>query len=110
MVRKNYSKSAEKKMTNEQIVSAITGRTLEEIRNKIKEKTTLHKKFKDFIKELQRTSKSDKEFIVTLTSFIATMLYPLPKEIRLNILFLLTLHEEENMSDKIKKMIKKFAG
>lgn len=125
MVRESFSENAginqdvkiktlndfpEKKMTDEQVASAITGMKIEEIRSRMNEKDAVHKKFVDFLKELKKSAKSDNDFIVTLTSFIATMLYPLPREIRLDILLLLTLHEEENATDKIKDLIKKFTG
>lgn len=100
--------TGKKKMSNEQIASAITGISLKELRDKMKQNNAVHKKFIAFLNELRKNSKSDLDFVINITTYMATMIYPLSRRTRIDILFVLSMHEDENRTDKLKDMINKF--
>lgn len=99
-----------KKMSDAQIISAMTGQKAEDIEKNFEKSNAMAKSFFTFMKELDKCSGSNEELVKNITTNVTLMLYSLPKKERLLALMLINFTEMDGSCERFLKLSEKFRG
>lgn len=97
----------EKKMTESQVLSAVTGKPIEKCQEMIDENKRLQEKTKELMM-LVADSKDSKDMAAKICSVITMLLQPLPVHIRAGLLEMIASVSLTGLSDKAEEDLDKF--
>ena len=95
-------------MKNEEIVSAISGKPVEEIKKQIEQNTELYDMSLKLNKVIAKCSLNNKDLMANICSQISMLIHMFPVEVKKQILESVALVELTGKSEELKEQIKKF--
>lgn len=98
----------DEKMSDDEVISAVSGKKLEEVEKSSKRCKKINELRNKLMEEIHNVATNDSELLTYIYANISTILVPLPKEARGIVLSLLLKHEAEGKSDELMKQINRF--
>lgn len=95
-------------MNNEEIVSAISGKPVEEVKEQMERKKEISECSLKLYKAIAKCSTDDKDLMTNICSQLSMLIHMFPIEVKYQILSSVALVELTGKSDEIKEQIKKF--